>query len=176
MSTENTVVIHLSKKKLVLLAVGATVFVALGIVLLFVAKQLAGFEALLVQAVGWVCIIFFGLALVVALRKLADNRPGLVISDVGIEDNSSGVAAGLIPWIEIQGLDVSMVQSQQFLTIRVINPEKYLERGNFIKRLASRANLKYYGSPIQISASALQLDFEELVALVKQRFEKHGVS
>lgn len=174
MSSDNTVVIPLSKKKLVLLVLGAAAFVIVGAVFLLIAREESGFEALFLKILGWATVGFFGLALLIGLRKLADFRPGLVISDTGIEDNSSGISAGLIPWNEIQGIDVTSVNAQQFLTIYVVNPGKYIDRGNILRRIASRANMNFYGSPIQISANSLKTGFDELLALIEQGFERYG--
>jgi hypothetical protein len=173
MSAEGTVVISLSKSKIVLVALGAAIFVALGVALLLIASEQSPAKALYMQLAGLASILFFGLALIFAARKVFDTQPGLIVSSEGIQDNSSGVAAGMIPWAEIRGLTTASVHSQRFLTILVAEPEKYVKRGGFLKRIANRANLKYYGSPVQISANSLKIKFDDLVALVEYHYQAH---
>ena len=173
MSVEGTVFIPLSKSKIVLIALGAAIFVALGVALLLIAREQAPAKALYIQLAGLASILFFGLVLIFAAGKVFDTQPGLIVSSEGIQDNSSGVAAGMIPWAEIRGLATASVHSQRFLTILVSEPEKYVERGGILKRIANRANLKYYGSPVQISANSLKIKFDDLVALVEHRYRAH---
>lgn len=57
-------------------------------------------------------VIFFGLVAVTMFRKFSDKKPGLIINNQGITDNSSGVSAGLIPWNDIDKIKISQVLSQ----------------------------------------------------------------
>lgn len=127
-----------------------------------------------VQAVAVLSVAFFAIAAAWAAIKQRDPGPGLVIDAEGLIDRSSGVAAGRIPWRDIKGFKVHEVQSQKFLAIEVKNPEHYLERANPLLRLAVRNNMERYSSPIQISAVALAIEFEELVEAVTAARRKHG--
>lgn len=176
MNTDNELVIPLSKTKIVLIAFGAMVFVALGNWLIIIAGGNPRFSSDFITVVGVVAVAFFGLVFLFASKKLLDKSPGLVINSDGIVDNSSGVAAGLIPWKEITKLSVTTVQSQRFLTVHVHNPESYLDRGNWLKRIANKANYKLYGSPVQISANGLKTNFDELLEIIEQQFKKYGNS
>lgn len=102
-------------------------------------------------------MLFFGLVCVVVIRKLVDNRPGLIIHRQGIVDNSSGVSAGLIPWGDIEDIEISQVMNQKFIMIIVNNPEFYLNKvNNPLKKNAIKMNYLSYGSPISISSNSLQ--------------------
>ncbi|MES1199699.1 MAG: STM3941 family protein, partial [Pseudomonadota bacterium] len=91
-------------------------------------------------AVLEIVAVFAGLFIAAALlgalgaifitRKLFDKRPGLVLSAEGIVDNSSGVAAGLIPWSDIEAFNVAEIRGNKFIVVLVKDPEKYLQRGN----------------------------------------------
>ena len=105
-----------------------------------------------------------------------DSKPGLVLSPDGINDNSSGVSAGLIPWSEIVSINITSLHSQKFLTFIVENPEKYAEQGSYLKRKMDAANLKYFDSPIQISSNALKMDFQELTEIVNQYYDQYKIN
>jgi hypothetical protein len=125
------------------------------------------------ETIAIACIAFFGLCGLSALFKLFDFSPGLVIDAEGIVDNSSGVSAGRIPWSDIRGFTVTTVQGQRFLTVKVANPKKYVQRGHVLKRLLVNANATYFGGAIQISANSLKIDFDELVRVANEFREKY---
>ena len=86
------------------------------------------------------------------------------------------MSAGLLPWSEITGAEVVQIQRQKLLVIKVTDPERYIERGNRLKRALNRANHRMVGSPITVSSSALQISFAELVSLFEQYHEKFGAA
>ena len=117
--------------------------------------------------------MFFGFCGLYALFKLFDAAPGFVIDAEGIVDNSSGISAGRIPWSDIQGFHVTTVQGQRFLTVDVYDQDKYMRRGNVVKRLLVSANARYFGGLIHISANALRINFDELLNVANAALEKH---
>jgi hypothetical protein len=108
------------------------------------------------------------------IKKLPDNKPGLIINSEGIIDNSSGVSAGLVLWKDIIEITTSNVMNQKFLMFIVKNPEEYINRQNgIVKRKAMEMNYRSYGSPISISANTLDTNFEELYELLQRKFNKN---
>ena len=167
------IVIPLSRTKIVLLLLGAVAFVLLSAWLWTIADHQTRHNPFYVKGAAIAGASFFGLCAGFAFIKLFDPKPGLIIDAEGIVDNSSGVSAGRIPWREIRGFRVTTVQKQRFITFEVEDPLKYVDRGNFLRRKLNRANLKYFGSPVQISANALQIKFDELLSVIAQFYERH---
>jgi hypothetical protein len=170
---DDIVSIPLSKTKLAFLLLLAAGFVAL-CAWLYLHPNGTRYDPTFVRAIGMVGFVFFGLCGVIALTKCFDSRPGLVLDSLGITDNSSGVAAGRIAWSEIRDVQIASVRSQKFLVLLVTNPEKYLGKGNFLKRFLVDANYRMTGSPITISSSALRISFAELEQLVRDYLAKYG--
>lgn len=171
MNTTDELAIELSKAKMILLLLGAIVFVAAGLWMFSLNPETireAHKNPLFVHGVGIAAMVFFGLCVLAALRKLFDKRPGLVLNSSGIIENSSSVSAGFIPWSEIVGAEIFQVHRQKMLIIKVINPEAYIERGNALKRLANRANYKMCGSPIAITSNTLKISFPELLSIFER--------
>src|SRR5271168_2787791 len=83
------------------------------------------------------------------LFRIFDTSPVLVVDADGIIDNSSWISVGRVPWSEIRGLKVLTVGKQDFLTIEIFDPEKYIQRPGYTKLLFRNQNIKRYGSPIQ---------------------------
>jgi len=174
MKTIKEKVIELSKIKVALLTLGAILFVALGVWLLIegieVFEGSYRFDPIMI-VVAVITIFFFSLCAVFGFKKFFDNSPGLILNHEGFIDNSSGVSAGRVPWSEVVEIGQYKIQSQKFITIYVINAEKYVNRGNALKRMANRGNLKLSGTPINISSNSLKISFDELVETFEQYFE-----
>lgn len=123
-----------------------------------------------------VSVFFFGLCGLIGVKKIFDSKPGLTLNSEGITDNSSGVAAGFIQWSEIDGINESQFQKQKFVSIMVKNPEKYLNSGSALQKIAKKANLKMCGTPINISANSLKMKYEELFKTVTEYYQANNTN
>lgn len=177
MAQPTPIQIPLSKQKITFLLLGALLFVVLGAWLVLQPEKFAhGPGSLLgrptVRVVGIAGILFFGICAVYAFRKLLDNKPGLIIDETGLTDNSGGVSAGHILWTDISDLSVISIQKQQFILLRVRNPQDYIDRqkGTFRKKMM-QLNFKLYGSPLTITANGLKMTFAELHRLIAERVQ-----
>ncbi|MFN9248509.1 MAG: STM3941 family protein [Planctomycetota bacterium] len=167
------VTIPLGKRKIAFLILGSTLFVAASIFLWSIAEGQQRFFPLLVKSAAVAGVLFFSFCGVYGCFKLFDNRPGLIIDDEGIVDNSSAIGAGMVPWDEVVVLRISEISGQRFITVVVENPEKYAARGNALSRLANSANTRMTGSPINISANSLNIKFDELVQAMMFAFGEY---
>ena len=183
MNSSDEQIIELSKTKIALAILGGTVFVAIGVWMLSLdeasIRSSRSFRLFLnnptyVQGLGLLSIVFFGFLALFFFKKLFDKKPGLIFSNSGIVDNASAAAAGFIPWSEVIGADIFEMQQQKMLIIHVSDPQKYVDRGNAVKRKLNQANYKMCGSPIAISANALKIDFADLHSLFDQYQKKYG--
>lgn len=171
--------IPLSKTKIIILVTGALLFVAGGCWLVIKASAINSPvvpNVNVIRAVGVVAILFFGLCTVYGTRKLFSHKPGFVIDDSGITDNSSGISVGAIPWNDIYNINFVMAQRQKFIMIYVKNPEEYINnQSSFIKKKMMQMNHKLYGSPLAISANSLNTSFGQLFNLLRNEFETRNI-
>ena len=167
--------IQLSKKKITLLLVAGITFVIIGyfgalkpenyVSLIFSNKEI-------IRISGIAAICFFGIGSIFIIRKLFDNKPGLIIDKHGITDNSNMTSVGLVDWADIKRIEKKQVASTQFLIIHTNKPKKYLERAkNFLSKKSMLANQKMYGSPISITSNSLKINIEDLEILLNKEFE-----
>jgi hypothetical protein len=177
MTEKEQIEIPLSKTKMMLTFFGSLLFVGLGLWFLTNPPKSTHWlfgNPTVIFITGIASVIFFGLVAVTIFRKFSDKKPGLIINKQGITDNSSGVSAGLIPWTDIQEITISQVMNQKFLMFIVKNPEFYLDKvTNPLKRNAMKMNYKTYGSPISISANALQTNFDDLHKLLIEKMNEY---
>lgn len=177
MTSVESVEVQLSKLKIILIATGSFAFVLLCLWLL--GLDAGGdvprrFNPAVVKAVSIAGIGFFGLCGIWATAKVFDNRPGLILDPSGITDNSSGVAAGVIPWSDVRGFAEFETHGQKMLVVLVKDPEKYIGVGNPIRRALNKANFEMVGSPISISSNSLKINYAELVELCMGFYQRYG--
>lgn len=176
MGAADELVIELSKSKMLLMILGSFGFVAAGYWLFMDAATIAREihkNQLFIHYTGLVGMAFFSLTGIVGIRKIFDKRPGLVLNSAGIIDNSSGLAAGFIPWSEITGAAIYEVRRQKMLIIKVRNPEEFIQRGNIFQQAMVRMGSKMSGSPIAITSNTLQINFPELLSRFEQYHRKY---
>lgn len=170
MSTNLPTTIPLSKGKLLLSSLGAFAFVAIGFWFVLDPPSRTGssMESVLIMVLGLVSILFFGGIALLVIRKLFDQRPGLVIDERGLMDNSGGLSAGQILWKDIEDISVLKIQRQRLILILVNNPQDYIDRqSNGWKRKLMAMNYRQYGTPVSISSNGLKISFDELLEMLK---------
>ena len=161
--------IPVNKIKTLLLSLGSTAFILISIWLLFDARF-----SMLAKGIAIVGVLFFGATLIVSLKIVVSNTSGLVIEEQGITFNTTGLNVGLIKWEDILSIERMNVSGQQFLNIQVSNPEQYISRAKGLKRKTLEMNHTMYGTPLSISAVALQVKFNDLENLLKTELTKHN--
>jgi len=164
-------VIQFNKVKIIVLTLAAFALVVLGSWLLSMDTSTRDSQGKIISpipayGVGIVLVIFFGWCCFIGVKKLFDKSPGLIISSEGILDNSTGVAAGIIPWSEVVGIGEYEHKNQKFISIQVKDPEKYVNNGNALIRMANQANLNMCGTPVNISAKSLKISYHDLLAAI----------
>ena len=126
-----------------------------------------------IRALGMLTVVFFGVIGFFLVKKLGDSTPGLTATAEGFTDNSSALA-GTIRWADVLAVEDLNVMGQKLLLVKLRNPEDYIARQpNSFKRQLMRTNLSSYGSPVTISANALQCTYAELKTLIVAHLQGH---
>lgn len=164
--------ISFNKRKVLAFVAGALVFILAGILILNIAMKAKNqvIMQLFLITLGLVSILFFGLIALVLLPKLFTGKPGLIITDEGLWDYSSGVSAGFVSWGDIKKINYSNSGTNTFLVVMVKKPDKFIDRQtNLLKKLAMRMNYKISGSPIHVLVSLLNTDLYTLNDMIAAR-------
>jgi hypothetical protein len=168
--------IPLSKSKILLMLAGALALVATGPWFVIAPPAIQNSywgNPTRLAIVGYAAIIFFGLCAVLFIRKLPDTKPGLIIDDTGLVDNSGGLSAGQILWQDIVNISVLEIHNQKLLMLEVRNPQEYISRQkSLFKRKGMGLNHKMYGTPLSIAANSLKISFHELFDLLTKKLEE----
>lgn len=166
------IIIKLSRSKIILITLGAVGFVALGFWMLTIADTQSRYGPIYMKILAVASISFFGLCGLYGLLKLFDNKPGLILNQEGLLDNSSAVGGHLIKWDDITGLEVEQVKSTKFLLIYVKNPKDYYTGASRFKKFWMIMNERIYGTPLSLSSASLQCDFDELITAIENNINK----
>lgn len=167
--------IKIQKKKqpvfllsLFLLLVGGT---AIWVLLRFLYPNLEGFLRFKLTAIVIIATVVIW-AIVVVARHANRKSPGLIIDNKGITDHTNITSVGFIPWDDI--LSFNLVNGSfhhKLIVVKVRNPDVYINSN--VKLSASRhSQLIQFGSPILITATTLEYDPQQLVALLNQRCQE----
>lgn len=170
MENKNDIIIPLSKKKTILLVLGALLFFVLGFLFLLVPDFKKSYHPIFLQITGYSGIIFFGICLIFGIKKLFDKNPGLIINANGIVDNSSGVAVGLIPWNMVTFIKTAEIMTTKFILIGVTNAEEIINKQSAFKRFWLRPNYKTYKTPVSINPAVLQIRFDDLEKILIEKW------
>lgn len=174
MTTNLPITIPLSKGKLLLSTLGAFAFVDIGFWFVLAPPSRTGssLESTFLMVLGLVSILFFGGIAILVIRKLFDSRPGLIINEQGLNDNSGGLSVGQILWQDIEDIQVLKIQRQRLILILVKNPQDYLDRqSNGWKRKLMAMNHRQYGTPISVSTNGLKISFAALLEILNHQLE-----
>lgn len=172
----NKIEIPLNKVTIALLFLGSLLFVAgcyyMILDSLNITKKYTT-NSIFLLLIGILGLIIFGSITYYAFFKLFDKKPGILINEKGIYDNSSAVSLGLIKWLDIKDISTTRIGSTKFILIHVNNPEYYIQNiTGIFKRKMVVINNKMYNTPITISTIALKYDFFQLEHLLKTEFKK----
>jgi len=170
------VVISLSKKKLIKSLVGSVVFVIIGIWMLITQPETSNpvfNDTFIKNGAAILCVGFFGTMIFLFIGKLRDNKYGLTIDEKGFHDNSSATSVGTVLWEDIEGFMKIEVVRQPMIVVYVNNPEHYIERETkgWVKK-TRKHNFGQYGSPIIISAHALNCSVDDLKNMLERGWER----
>ena len=103
---------------------------------------------------------------------MPDNKPGLIIDQTGLTDNSSGVSAGQILWSDIEDISVLEIHRQKIIMLQVRNPQDYIDKQTSgFKRKMMQMNYKMYGTPLSITSNGLKVSFDELLSTLKDKLK-----
>lgn len=111
-------------------------------------------------------ICFFGLGILVGLFHLFDDRPQIIINEIGIFDRMGHKE--IINWKIIKNAYLINISGQPFISIAV--DEKYKpskKKGKFYRKVA-KLNESIGAQEINISLGQLKVDYQKLTDFILQ--------
>jgi hypothetical protein len=166
-------VIYAKKGKMFVYGIICLVFVIIGVFLTAASFSETGGEAWKLRIAGIASVLFFGLVFVYWIKTLVHRKPTLIISEEGINDQSTYIAAGLIKWEEIADIDFVQFSGQTFLGIYTHDPELIINRSSAFKRMLNKMNKGLLDTQVNIPVKILDCSMEELIETIGYYFKDH---
>ena len=127
---------------------------------LFVKGNSFGFVRVTGYIGTFVCIILTAFI----AQKVFNKKPGLIIDNEGITDNSLGVMFAKVRWSDVTEIKRLENAGDHYIAITIKDPEKYIAtESHSLKRKMLELNYSTIKTPVNIAASRLKMDFSEAV-------------
>ena len=139
-------------------------FVAIGIFILSIENDLKSI------VISWSCVIFFGFAFLIFLWQIFDTRPRVVIDQIGVYDRTLGV--GIIEWEDIEHAYLNSLMKNDFISLVLKNPEKYLHKLSKPKAKLAKYNRTLGFETININLSGVNIDSREVFDIFIKQLTK----
>lgn len=172
--------IYSSKKKSFLLLICSLLFVLGGIYMFINAENFTGFRArssLFIRVIGIASILFFGLGIYVSIRQLLVKRLILLIDKKGVNVDPEKSLTDCIQWKNINGFSELKIKNQKIVIIDIDNSDYWIEKEeNGIRKRLMKFNINNYGSPFNLSANSMQMNYEELIEVLNDNLGKYKLN
>lgn len=156
---------HNSRWRVALIFLGVVSFVALGIWMAggfgevpSSRRHSAGFFTV----IGWLCILFFGVCGLAAVKKFFDDRVQLQIGPSGIR--WTPWSDQFIPWSEIIDVTTWSYKHQEAIILHLSDADRFPGRGLTAK--LARANRMSTGGDISISLTGTDRSHDDAMAAI----------
>ena len=167
------IIIKTKNKSIFLALIVSILFVSIGIYMISNPNALKSikYNPIFVEFFGYIGIIFFGIGIIYFVYKLFDKKPGLIIDENGIFNNSSIISKHTISWNELNAAGITKMEKQKIIFLYFKDDEDFILKFNFIEKLLMRINLKIYGSRIGISTLTLDYNADKLQRQIQYRIK-----
>ncbi|MFY7965535.1 MAG: STM3941 family protein [Chitinophagaceae bacterium] len=121
-----------------------------------------------------VFISFFTLISLASYCKVVFDRNAMIkLTDTALIDNSSIFSCGEILWEDVADVTMNKGINMQYLVVKLKNPEKYANNGNFIKRYFIQNRIKKIGSPIIIAETNVKCNIDVLKEIIIEQSKNY---
>ena len=175
--------IYTSKKKAIPMLIASTAFVVLGVWIIINASNVnynlfdLGLDSsiLLNKIIGIISIVFFGIGVALAIKRLINPQLILIADANGLNINPKKSLTEFIKWDQIFAFDNVNIKRTKIMVIRVHDSEYWLEKEtNLIRKKMMRFNINNYKSPFNIVGSGLEISYNQLNEKLNYYLEKYG--
>ena len=115
---------------------------------------------------GLAALLFFGTALIVCLVQGFRRGPRLTLDAAGVHDRTLGV--GVIAWADIRQAGLYWIANQPFISLRVHDAAKYVERASAVRRLLIRLNGGTGAPQLQLNLAGLDANPAHVLDLMME--------
>jgi hypothetical protein len=161
--------IEINKTKSLFIILGSLAFVLGSMWIYSIADSQTDWPPLVLKVVSITGLLFFGLGIILGVKKLIDKHPGLIIDEHGILNASGFGKPQFIPWETVTSFRLIEIERTKLIQVFINNAEEVLSRQNQWRQKMMRMSQSQYGTPISISCVTLKIDSGKLLQLLLER-------
>jgi uncharacterized protein YacL len=161
--------IPISKTKSLFVILGSLAFVLGSIWIYSIAENQTDWPTFVLKTVSIMGLLFFGLGIIMGIKKLIDKYPGLIIDDHGILNASGFGKPQLIPWESVTSIRLIEIEHAKLIQVFINNAEEVISKQSRWKQKLMRMSQSRYGTPISINCVILKIDPGNLLQLLVER-------
>ena len=106
-------------------------------------------------------------------KQLFNNKPVLIVNEIGIEEGMSTYSTGLIKWEDIEGVTIiPYMDNTYFIGILLKRPEKYIKNEKLLNRLNKQKSTKKWGH-VHLSSIYFEKEFKDVVNLISYYWKQN---
>ncbi|MBI2740273.1 MAG: hypothetical protein HYX38_27465 [Rhodospirillales bacterium] len=124
------------------------------------------------STVASLMVVMSGTALWLAIAKLVDRTPALVIDSMGLTDRTTLPAVGRVEWTDVRTVRVWRYWFVNYLCIDLHDPRPFVSRGNAVQRFIRTSAMRSGGGAICLTSLMLDIRFGRLTQTVRRFFDQ----
>lgn len=111
-----------------------------------------------------VCAALCAYSAVILIKRLANNKPLIILDESGLTDNSGADPIGFVPWRDVKRIYIVTMKHNRLIQVELAYPEEYLNRMSGLTRKAAELNMKLGYQPIGFSLNGTGKDPDKFLA------------
>ncbi|MFT4092883.1 MAG: STM3941 family protein [Niabella sp.] len=127
-----------------------------------------------VRAAGYIGSVIFIICAAFFAQKVFSKKPGLIIDNDGVIDNSMGVLFAKVNWAQVTEIKHLESNGRHYIPVFIKKPGEYIAaEQNPMKRKMLELTYNTLKTPVNIAADRLKIEFDELFARIKAAHENY---
>ena len=107
-------------------------------------------------------------------KDIFDEKPVLIVNEIGINEGMSHNSVGMIKWEDIQKINIlPYMDNTYFICIFLKTPEKYIENQKILNKLNRQSTTNKWGH-ISFNSLYFKKEFKEIIEIIQYYFAQHN--
>ncbi len=172
------IIIHRKKSKSIKFTIGmflVTVLLILPIIIYFTdIPWITSDIPLFVVILSSLCVPVCAFCTIGYFKEIFDEKPVLIVNEIGINEGMSHNSVGMIKWEDIQNINIiPYMDKTYFICIFLKTPEKYIENQKILNKLNKQSTTNKWGH-IRFSSLYFKKEFKEVIEIMQYYFAQNN--
>ena len=172
------IIIHRKKSKSIKFTIGmflATVVSIFPIIIYFTdIPWITSDIPLFVVILSSLCVPVCAFCTIGYFKEIFDEKPVLIVNEIGINEGMSHNSVGMIKWEDIQNINIiPYMDKTYFICIFLKTPEKYINNQKILNKLNKQSTTNKWGH-ISFSSLYFKKEFKEVIEIMQYYFAQNN--